>query len=63
MLTQESRLYQSIPVAEKYAIIESMRLELDRLYRAFSLKISEIVFLISLKSTVPVVFKEYSEMT
>ena len=33
MLTQESRLYQPIPVAEKYAILESMRLELDRLYR------------------------------
>ena len=33
MLTQESRLYQSIPVAEKHAILESMRLELDRLYR------------------------------
>ena len=33
MLTQESRLYQPIPVAEKHAILESMRLELDRLYR------------------------------
>ncbi|MDE6637207.1 MAG: HNH endonuclease [Muribaculaceae bacterium] len=33
MLTQESKLYTDIPVAEKYAILESMRLELDRLYR------------------------------
>ena len=33
MLTQESKLYQFIPVAEKYAILESMRFELDRLYR------------------------------
>ena len=33
MTTQESKLYQPIPVAEKYAILESMRLELDRLYR------------------------------
>lgn len=33
MLTQESKLYQHLPVAEKYAILETMRLELDRLYR------------------------------
>ena len=33
MLSQESKLYQPIPVTEKYAILESMRLELDRLYR------------------------------
>ncbi|MDE5850863.1 MAG: HNH endonuclease [Muribaculaceae bacterium] len=33
MLTQESKLYQPIPIADKYAILESMRLELDRLYR------------------------------
>ncbi len=33
MLTKESKLYQSIPVADKYAVLEFMRLELDRLYR------------------------------
>lgn len=33
MLAQESKLYQPLPVAEKYAILEDMRLELDRLYR------------------------------
>ena len=33
MLTQESKLYQPLPVAKKYAILESMRLELDHLYR------------------------------
>ena len=32
MLTQEAKLYTNIPVAEKYAILEAMRLELDRLY-------------------------------
>ena len=33
MLTQESKLYQPLTVAEKYAILESIRLELDRLYK------------------------------
>ena len=33
MTTQESKLYTNLPVAEKYAILEAMRLELDRLYR------------------------------
>ncbi|MDE7410146.1 MAG: HNH endonuclease [Muribaculaceae bacterium] len=33
MLSQESKLYTTLPVAEKYAILEAMRLELDRLYR------------------------------
>lgn len=32
MTTLDSHLYLSIPVAEKYAILEDMRLELDRLY-------------------------------
>ena len=33
MIKQESKLYTNLPVAEKYAILEAMRLELDRLYR------------------------------
>lgn len=33
MVDEESKLYQSRPVAEKYAILEGMRLEIDRLYR------------------------------
>ena len=33
MLSQESKLYTTLPVAEKYAILEAMRLELDRLYQ------------------------------
>ncbi len=33
MTNQESKLYEDRPVAEKYAILEAMRLELDRLYR------------------------------
>ena len=33
MLYKESKLYQPIPIAKKYAILEAMRLELDRLYR------------------------------
>lgn len=33
MLTEEVKLYQDGRVAEKYAILEAMRLELDRLYR------------------------------
>ncbi len=33
MKDQESKLYSNRPVAEKYAILEAMRIELDRLYR------------------------------
>lgn len=33
MTNQESKLYEDRPVAEKYTILEAMRLELDRLYR------------------------------
>lgn len=33
IISLESRLYENRPVAEKYAILEDMRLELDRLYR------------------------------
>ena len=33
MITQESKLYTNLPLSEKYAILEAMRLELDRLYR------------------------------
>ena len=33
MLNQEAKLYQHSPVAEKYDILEDMRLDLDRLYQ------------------------------
>lgn len=33
MTIQEPKLYENRPVAEKYSILEAMRLEFDRLYR------------------------------
>ncbi len=33
MIIRELKLYQPIPVADKYAILEGMRMEIDRLYR------------------------------
>lgn len=33
MKAKEAKLYQNLPVADKYDILEEMRLELDRLYR------------------------------
>ncbi len=42
MLTQESKLYQPGKVADKYAILEGMRMEIDRLYREDRAKYDEV---------------------